>query len=73
MRVIKYIFFTAALLAIAMMLALGIYTTLDRLVDYDVATDNIEIPKFQAVELPFEQQHDRRDFIAIHRRRCYRC
>ena len=57
MKIIKYMFFVMVFMMMAMMLMMFVYTAKDRKIDYEVSTDNIEIPKYSTIELGHEQTH----------------
>ncbi len=57
MRIIKRMLFVMVFMMMAMAVMMFIYTTKDRMIDYEVATDGIEIPKYKTIELGHEQAH----------------
>ena len=57
MKIVKYMFFVMVFMMMAMMLMMFVYTAKDRKIDYEVSTDNIEIPKYSTIELGHEQTH----------------
>lgn len=46
------------LLIAAMMLMVVIMQRMDAQIDYEVSTDGIEIPTFDAIDIPYDQSHD---------------
>lgn len=57
MKIVKYMFFFMVFMMMAMAIMMFVYTSRDRQIDYDVATDGIVVPKYQTIELPHDQSH----------------
>ena len=57
MKILKRIVGTMIVLAAMMFMALTVMSVTDRAIDYDVSTEGIEIPKFTAMDIPFDQNN----------------
>ncbi len=57
-KVLKRVGFGFILLIATIMLIVVIMQRMDAQIDYDVSTDGIEIPTFDAVDIPYDQSHD---------------
>ncbi len=57
-KVLKRVGFGFILLIATIMLIVVIMQRMDAQIDYDVSTDGIEIPTFEAVDIPYDQSHD---------------
>jgi len=58
MQIVKKTLLGLVVLILGLFVFIAARFTLDAQVDYDVATDGIDIPKFSAHDIPFEQKHD---------------
>lgn len=57
-KLLKRVGLGLVLLIAVMMIAVVVMQRMDAQVDYDVSTDGIEIPTFDAVDIPYDQSHD---------------
>lgn len=57
MKILKRTIGTLIALVAMMFVALTVMSTKDRAIDYDVSTDGVEIPKFTAMDIPFDQNN----------------
>jgi len=58
LRVLKYIALALVVLIVIIMLVVVIMQRQDAQIDYDVSTKGVDIPKFVASDIPWDQTHD---------------
>lgn len=57
-KVLRRVGIGFVLLIVAMIVMVVVMQRMDTQIDYDVSTDGIDIPTFDAVDIPYDQSHD---------------